>query len=752
MKKVFLGLLAIVLAFTACNKDDDNDESTGGTQDLVGDITGATTLDASVTYTLSGTLFVKDGGTLTIPAGTMIEAEEGYDQYIIVEQGGQIFVNGTADAPVKMIGKEAAADESGFWGGLIINGKAPISGETAGTTALCEMNTDVVYGGTDAGDNSGSITYLVLGNTGSKSSASVEHNGLTLDAVGNGTTIENIYVYACADDAVEFFGGSVNVTNLLSIDSDDDMFDFTQGYNGTLKNAYGVWSAAHQSTESDPRGIEADGNFDGNGPAHVGQSDFTIENLTIQHLNTGTTSNVDAMNDGIKIRRGAKATITNALVESAGTIADVLDLTDSKGNATDDCSINITYSVVSYTNIVNDADGAVGTTGVTVSTIGSNTGCAVSNFDWTGYTFGDAVTTEELSGNVTDSKTLNASTVYYLTGTLFVKDGGVLTIPAGTVIKAEEGYDQYIIVEQGGQIFVNGTAEAPVKMIGRDAEQDESGFWGGLIINGKAPISGETAGTTALCEMNTDVVYGGTDASDNSGSITYLILGNTGSKSSASVEHNGLTLDAVGNGTTIENIYVYACADDAIEFFGGSVNVTGILSINSDDDMFDFTQGYTGTLKNAYGVWSADHQSTESDPRGVEADGNFDGNGPDHVGQSDFTIENLTIQHLNTGTASNVDAMNDGIKIRRGATATITNALVTSAGTIADVLDLTDSKGNATDNCSIDITYDVSSFTNVIHDTDDNSNVVLTTNVTVSTTSTNTGCDVSDFDWTGYEF
>lgn len=99
---------------------------------------------------------------------------------------------------------------------------------------------------------------------------------------------------------IEFFGGTVNVTNLLAVNPDDDMFDFTQGYT---------------STEADPRGIEADGNLDGDYPSHLRQSDFRVENMTIVNNAANTTNNVDRMQDAIKIRRGAKATITNALVK-----------------------------------------------------------------------------------------------------------------------------------------------------------------------------------------------------------------------------------------------------------------------------------------------------------------------------------------------------------------------------------------------------------------------------------------------------
>jgi hypothetical protein len=41
--------------------------------------------------------------------------------------------------------------------------------------------------------------------------------------------------------------------------------------------------------------------------------------------------------------------------------------------------------------------------------------------------------------------------------------------------------------------------------------------------------------------------------------------------------------------------------------------------------MFDYTQGYTGTITNAYGVRELGYNDVTSDPRGIEGDGNFDG-------------------------------------------------------------------------------------------------------------------------------
>ena len=79
------------------------------------------------------------------------------------------------------------------------------------------MNSAYMYGGTNAADNSGILKYVSIEYAGARSSSNIEHNGLTLDAVGSGTVIENIYVLESADDAVEFFGGSVNVTNFLAV-------------------------------------------------------------------------------------------------------------------------------------------------------------------------------------------------------------------------------------------------------------------------------------------------------------------------------------------------------------------------------------------------------------------------------------------------------------------------------------------------------------------------------------------------------
>lgn len=381
MKKFLFSLIMFAtmitpLVLTSCDDDSEPIDKPKEDKNLVGTISEVRNLDKSVEYLLTGPVIIAEGGTLNVPAGTVIKAEKGFDKYILVLQGGKININGTASEPVTITANIANADQ-GHWGGLIINGRAPLSGDETGTT---EINTDYKYGGSNVSDNSGSITYLKLEYTGARSDANVEHNGLTLNGVGNATKIENIYIPNGSDDGIEFFGGSVNVKNLLVVNSDDDMFDFTQGYTGTLENAYGIWEEGFVSSEEDPRGIEADGNLDGDKPGQSGQSDFTVKNLTIDLRLTASTDEGFYMHDVIKVRRGAKATIENALIKGNGQVKDLIDVNDGKGAG---------EAIISFKNALTTpitGDEINGTT-ATVTESDNNTGCATSIFNWVGYEF-----------------------------------------------------------------------------------------------------------------------------------------------------------------------------------------------------------------------------------------------------------------------------------------------------------------------------------------------------------------------------
>ncbi|MFT6799515.1 MAG: hypothetical protein ACJAWA_001645 [Nonlabens sp.] len=386
MKKLILSVIAIAsIAFTSCETDDivivggGTDESLN----LAGNVLENRTLTAGNAYVLNGPMFIKSGATLTIEPGTTITAQAGgTDVYLLVERGGRIVADGTANAPIRFT---SSSRTPAAWGGVIINGNAFISGQNpqGQNEAGTEVNTGILFGGDNDTEDSGILDYVIIEYTGARIDGDAEHNGLTLNGVGSGTTLSNIWIANGDDDAIEFFGGSVNASNIFVLNAKDDMFDVTQGYRGTLTNLYGVREAGYVAVTSDPRGIEADGNLDGNSPSDNTQSVFTVNNLTI-----ATYGNSVDFSDLIKVRRGATATINNALAGTFGTAtaSDFIDFYDDKGTSSDASVVNATANGTAD-GTDNKFSGTNGSTTATANVTTTNTGTDSSLFAWTGYMF-----------------------------------------------------------------------------------------------------------------------------------------------------------------------------------------------------------------------------------------------------------------------------------------------------------------------------------------------------------------------------
>lgn len=314
-------LLSLTFATTtvSCSSDDSTpvvEQPTSAFKvdrnNLTGEIKSGNVTLTDGTYKLTGKLIVANGAKLTIKAGVKIEATAlGSGQfdavrYIAVAQGGQIFVEGTSSNPVIMT---AETQKPGSWGGLVICGKAPIN---KGTTATAEVS-ELTYGGSDANDNSGSIKYLRIEYSGYSYNADKEFNGLSLFGVGKGTTIDYVQVHEGSDDGFEFFGGTVDtkhliVTNFAS-EVGDDLFDWTEGWNGTNENWYG------KRTNGGNRGIEADNNSNNHMAAPIANP--TIKNITLIGNNGG------GENHAMKLRVGTKANFDNVVLSNFGTGFDV---------------------------------------------------------------------------------------------------------------------------------------------------------------------------------------------------------------------------------------------------------------------------------------------------------------------------------------------------------------------------------------------------------------------------------------------
>ena len=281
---------------------------------------GTTTWTASNTYILDGFVYVNEGQTLTIEPGTVIKGRPGQAaraSALIVAQGGMIMAEGTAAAPIIFTAEaddlegSVAPDARGLWGGVIVLGNAPTNNNDVGGVKNIEgIPTDEergAYGGDDAADNSGMLSYISIRHGGSVIGANNEINGLTLGGVGSGTTINNVEVWANLDDGIEFFGGTVNANNLVVAYAGDDGLDADEGYSGNVQNAI-VWQTSATLRSSDPRAMELDGGVDVNENAQP-YSTPIFANLTLVY-----DEGENDVEDAFIIRDNSSASIYNSII------------------------------------------------------------------------------------------------------------------------------------------------------------------------------------------------------------------------------------------------------------------------------------------------------------------------------------------------------------------------------------------------------------------------------------------------------
>lgn len=233
-----------------------------------GNGTGTTTWTSNNTYLLEGLVFVNDGQTLTIEAGTVIKGKAGQGEEasaLIVARGGKIMAEGTSDAPIVFTAEAddlngSVADlDDGLWGGVIILGKALLNTvpNEQQIEGIPQTEPRGVYGGNDDDDNSGILKYVSIRHGGTDIGEGNEINGLTLGGVGSKTVIEYIEVISNKDDGVEFFGGKPNLSHIVVAFCGDDSFDYDQGYRGS-----GQFWAAIQGFDRGDRLGEHDGGTD----------------------------------------------------------------------------------------------------------------------------------------------------------------------------------------------------------------------------------------------------------------------------------------------------------------------------------------------------------------------------------------------------------------------------------------------------------------------------------------------------------
>jgi len=243
-----------------------------------------------------------------------------------------------------------------------------------------------------------------------------------------------------------------------------------------------------------------------------------------------------------------------------------------------------------------------------------------------------------LNGTIDRDLTLTKGT-WTLKGYVYVNNGAVLTIEPGTIIKSDVSDKGALIIERGSKLMADGRPDDPIVFTsGRPVGERAPGDWGGIILLGNAPTN-RPSSPAPIIEGGVNRPYGGNKPEDNSGTLRYVRIEYSGIAAEPGSEINGLTLGGVGSGTIIENVQVSYGADDAFEFFGGTVNCRNLVAFATMDDDFDFDFGYTGMIQ--FAVALRDKPADTDQANGIECDNDGSGSNAEpftHPYLSNFTL------------------------------------------------------------------------------------------------------------------
>lgn len=317
-----------LLSATACKKDDDTDPDPtptpsasftltdvgNNTTKVEGSTDGNYTFTANKKWLLQGFVYVNEGATLTIEPGTIIKGDKDSKGTLIIKRGAKINAVGTSSSPIVFTSNQPAGSRDyGDWGGIIICGKA--NSNQPGGEAVIEGGPDAMYGGGSApndADNSGSLRYVRIEFPGIAFQPNQEINGLTLGAVGSGTTIDHIQVSYSGDDSYEWFGGTVNVKNIVAFRGWDDDLDTDNGFRGRVQFA-ACLRDPNIADQSGSNGFESDNDASGSSSSPYTKPVFSNVSILGPYTVSAGAPN-GQFKRGAHIRRNSRCNVHNSVI------------------------------------------------------------------------------------------------------------------------------------------------------------------------------------------------------------------------------------------------------------------------------------------------------------------------------------------------------------------------------------------------------------------------------------------------------
>lgn len=273
------------------------------------------TLDASKKYLIRGQTFIKDGITVTIPAGTVLFGEKSTKGTLVVERGGKLVCNGTETSPVVMTSNQNVNErDKGDWGGLVILGKAYTNQPNPSVEGISPAVNFGADNRTNDNDNSGVYKYLRVEYAGIELTPNNETNSITLGGVGSGTEFHHVQVSFGGDDGFEWFGGTVNGKYLISLSTWDDDFDVDYGYSGNVQFGLVVRNP-FSADQSQSNAFETDNGPNDNDSGAGNYTTGTFSNITVYGPvdRTGRSNSANNVHS-IDLRRRTALSVLNSVV------------------------------------------------------------------------------------------------------------------------------------------------------------------------------------------------------------------------------------------------------------------------------------------------------------------------------------------------------------------------------------------------------------------------------------------------------
>jgi len=294
--------------------------------------------------------------------------------------------------------------------------------------------------------------------------------------------------------------------------------------------------------------------------------------------------------------------------------------------------------------------------------------------------------------NLYVSRTWAADSNYLVGGQLRIKAQANLTIPAGTVVFGERATLGTIVVERGGHITAVGTKDAPIIMTSDDPPCSQvQGAWGGLVVNGygRTNVVNSCAGDSVASEGGAIGYWGGDDNTWDACDLRYVRIEYSGKEIVPNNELNSFTLNGCGSNSHMDYCEAFNGADDSFEWFGGRMDCTHLIGVDSHDDGIDTQLGTQLRVQ-----WAIMRQSpnytpagTQNGDKGTEQDNNeYDYDATQCTGYTNTQLANVTfIGDKRVGAA--FPGPTSGVNWRRGTTGTFLNGIITNFKTAALKID-----------------------------------------------------------------